>query len=301
MSHKLKATAIYHPAAYQFRQRNPFDLPGVALTHRNFVPDERDAVLLFGGDGTVHMYLQQVAAVGAPLLVVPTGSGNDFARALGLRTVADALAAWKRFCVGGHNVRSIDLGVITNLSGSPSSGKQQKPPSKHPGLPDGQTYFCCVGGAGLDAEANRRGNAMRPWLRGHGGYTLAALQAVFAFPPTRISVDGPRPLSEPALFVAFANAPAYGGGMRIAPAARLDDGLLDICYVRKTGKLRLLRFFPTVFSGNHVTMKEVEYFPAERLRVEAERPLEVYADGEYVCRTPVEVSVARGALRVIVP
>ncbi|HEV8523876.1 MAG TPA: hypothetical protein VGQ71_05205, partial [Terriglobales bacterium] len=109
------------------------------------------------------------------------------------------------------------------------------------------------------------------------------------------------PIRESGYMVAFANAPTYGHGMRIAPAAVLDDSRLDICFLRSTGKLRLLRLLPKVFSGGHVALKEVEYFQAERLRVETELPLDVYADGEYICQTPIEVSVLPRALRVIVP
>ena len=101
--------------------------------------------------------------------------------------------------------------------------------------------------------------------------------------------------------LAFANAPTYGGGMRIAPSAQLDDGKLDVCFLRRTGRLSLLRLFPQVFSGKHVSRPEVAYFQATGLRMETESPLDVYADGEYVCRTPVEVAILPGALRVIVP
>ena len=81
----------------------------------------------------------------------------------------------------------------------------------------------------------------------------------------------------------------------------MDDGLLDVCIVGAVRPLRLLRLFPTVYSGNHLKVREVEYFPASRLRVETVDAMDVYADGEFVCRTPIEVSVARGALKVIVP
>src|ERR1035441_5650312 len=74
--------------------------------------DQADAVLLFGGDGTIHRHLSQLVKLGLPVLVVPAGSGNDFARALGLRRVRDSLAAWRCFCAGKGNVRAIDLGLI---------------------------------------------------------------------------------------------------------------------------------------------------------------------------------------------
>jgi diacylglycerol kinase (ATP) len=103
------------------------------------------------------------------------------------------------------------------------------------------------------------------------------------------------------MLVAFANTPTYGGGIRIAPDAQLDDGRLEVCVVEAMGKARLLRLFPSVFSGRHLTLAEVKYFQAQRLRIETEEPAEVYADGEYVCPTPVDVRVEGGALRVIVP
>lgn len=88
--------------------------------------------------------------------------------------------------------------------------------------------------------------------------------------------------------------------MRIAPQAELDDGLLEFCFVRDVGKLRLLRLFPKVYRGGHIGLPEVEHFRAERARIESEEPLAVHADGEPVGQTPVEVSVARRALRVLV-
>ena len=103
------------------------------------------------------------------------------------------------------------------------------------------------------------------------------------------------------MVVAFANTPTYGGGILIAPHARLDDGKLDICVVEAMAKVRLLRLFPSVYSGRHLKVPEVKYFQAGRLRIETEEPTEVYADGEYVCPTPVEVTVEGAALKVIVP
>jgi diacylglycerol kinase family enzyme len=103
----------------------------------------------------------------------------------------------------------------------------------------------------------------------------------------------------PTLLAAFANTPLYGGGMKIAPRARMDDGLLDVCVVGAVDRLRLMRLLPTVYSGRHLEVPEVEYFQSGLVRVETEQPLDVYADGEYVCRTPVEVGVERGVLRVV--
>ncbi len=89
--------------------------------------------------------------------------------------------------------------------------------------------------------------------------------------------------------------------MRIAPKAKMDDGQLDVCLIRDLRKLKLVGVFPSVYFGRHLGIREVEYFSTERVCVETDRPLDVYADGEYVCQTPIEVSAAQQALRVVVP
>ena len=88
--------------------------------------------------------------------------------------------------------------------------------------------------------------------------------------------------------------------MKIAPRAQMNDGRLDICLIHEISRLKLLSVFPSVYFGKHLGIREVDYFQAEKARVEADRPLDVYADGEYVCRTPIEIGVAPGALRAIV-
>jgi len=89
--------------------------------------------------------------------------------------------------------------------------------------------------------------------------------------------------------------------MKVTPQATLDDGLLDICLLCKINKLKLLCWVPTIFFGQHLRLKEVEYFQASQLSIEAERKLELYADGEYAAQTPVEIGLIRQGLRVIVP
>ena len=89
--------------------------------------------------------------------------------------------------------------------------------------------------------------------------------------------------------------------MKVAPQAKMDDGLLDICVVGGVDPFKLFCMFPTVYTGRHLRIREVSYFQAARVRVETERPLDVYADGEYVCQTPVEVAIQSAALRIIGP
>ena len=104
---------------------------------------------------------------------------------------------------------------------------------------------------------------------------------------------------QPTILAAFANTPVYGGGMRVAPRARMDDGLLDVCIVGGVDRFKLFCMFPSVYTGHHLKIRGVEYFQTGRARIETEHPLAVYADGEYVCRTPVEVAIQSSAMRVI--
>jgi len=262
--------------------------------------DGADVILLFGGDGTIHRHLGQLVRLGLPVLVVPAGSGNDFARALGFRRVRDALAAWQKFSTGKDSVRQIDLGVITPLN---------QDAARDSGL--ATRYFCCIAGVGLDAEVSRRANKLPRWLRGNGGYVLSLAPAIFTFAPLpmKISTAAEDKASlawtlrsdQPTLLAAFANTPVYGGGMKIAPQAKMDDGQLAICIVGAVDPFKAFCLFPTVYFGRHLGVREVEYFKVQGVRVETERPLDVYADGEYVCRTPVEVGIQPSALRVVTP
>ncbi len=117
----------------------------------------------------------------------------------------------------------------------------------------------------------------------------------------KVGLNGKASAAKPAMLAAVANASAYGGGMRIAPQAKLDDGMLDVCVVRAMNVLKLFCLFPTVYFGRHLGFREVEYGQTDTVQIEADSPLDVYADGEYVCQTPVVFSVARGVLKVLAP
>ncbi len=250
---------------------------------------DADAILIFGGDGTIHRHLPALVRLQLPTLIVPAGSGNDFARALKLRSTQDSLRVWREFESGKIQPRAVDLGVIV-----PSAA------------PERTHYFCCVAGCGLDSAAARRANQMPRWLRGHGGYALALLPLLRKLPAysmrlMEVNDDGRAEAEKPTLLAAFANTQFYGDGMRIAPQADFADGKLDICRIATLNPFKLFCLFPTVYLGRHLLMREVEYSRAERVQVQTETPIEIYADGEFVCETPAEISVAAGALRVIYP
>lgn len=254
------------------------------------ISNNTDVILIFGGDGTIHRHLGQLVKLRRPVLIVPRGSGNDFARALGLRRTQDSLLQWQRFLADCQPVHTIDLGTIMPLS--PQSAVR---------------YFCCVAGCGLDSAAAHRANAMPSWLRGHGGYVLGLAAALARFRPLQMSLqvhpikanESTKAISVPLMLAAFANAPAYGHGMRIAPRADMHDGRLDVCLIHRLSKPRLTYLFPTVYSGRHLKAPEVEYFQAERLRLDTDPSADVYADGEFVCRTPCEIAAAPAVLPVL--
>jgi diacylglycerol kinase (ATP) len=282
------AAALLHPdvspnAVHRFRSSGV----DIEILDNLETAEHVSAALIFGGDGTVHRHLAQLHQKKIPMLVVPTGSGNDFAKALGIRSMETAVRAWEQFCVAeknsdGKNVKDIDLGVIR------ANGQEK--------------LFCCVAGIGMDAEANARANRMPPWLKSRGGYVLAALQSLIAFKPAAMNITAEgRELRRSAFFIAIGNAISYGGGMKVTPRATLDDGLLDICLVSKMNKLKLLCWVPTIFFGKHLHLKEVEYFQARQIAIDAERELDLYADGDYAAQTPVEIGLIRRGLRVIVP
>jgi diacylglycerol kinase family enzyme len=165
-----------------------------------------------------------------------------------------------------------------------------------------------VAGLGLDAEVTRRANSLPRWLRGHGGYALTLAPALFRFAPLPMKIStcdksGAWRIrsDQPIMLAALANTSTYGGGMKIAPRSRLDDGLLDICVIAGINPFKLACMFPTVYFGRHLRVSGVEYYQAASVRVETEFPLDIYADGEYVCRTPVEVRVVPRVLKVLTP
>ena len=168
------AAALLHPDVSP-KTVDQFRSTGVEINIQDTLENSTNysAALIFGGDGTVHRHLPQLHHQKIPVLVVPTGSGNDFAKAVGIRSVDIALCAWQEFCGLGknaeaENVKEIDLGVIR-------AGGQE-------------TFFCCVAGIGMDAEANARANRMPPSLKSRGGYVLAALQSLIAFKPAEMNI-----------------------------------------------------------------------------------------------------------------
>jgi diacylglycerol kinase (ATP) len=282
----VKVAAIYGPRASTDEAR-PFQEMVSAKWTRE-ITDDLDAVLIFGGDGTIHRHLERLSDLKIPMLPVPSGSGNDFASGLGIDTLEDAMHAWHKFADNDPNVRAIDLGMICDSTSTPH-------------------LFCNVANLGLDADINRRANRLPAPIRANGGYIFSLFPALMHYQPQTVSLrcleanGNSRDMDEAAMLVAFANGRRYGRGLQIAPKADMSDGYLDLCFVRDMSKLKIATLFPIVYFGQHLRMPEIEYFKFRRIRVETPTPTDIYADGDFLCQTPAEISVIEAGLRVITP
>ena len=233
-----------------------------------------DTAVAFGGDGLIGAVAGALHDSGGVLGVLPGGRGNDFARTLGI--ALDPSAACDVLASGV--VRPLDLGEA------------------------GGRVFIGIASCGFDSDANRIANETRV-VRGNLVYAYGALRALAAWRPTTFSLrfDGGESRQAVGYTVAAANSKAYGGGMWLAPAAALDDGLLDVVIVGHVPKLRFLRLLPTVFKGEHVRQPNVEVLRAKEIEISAERPFTLYADGDPIASLPVKVRTLPGAVNVIVP
>lgn len=238
-----------------------------------------DALVVVGGDGVIRLALQALARTDIPLGIVPAGTGNDHAREYSLPT-GDPVAAVDVIAAG--RTRTIDLGQVRGPDGSVS-------------------WFGTVAATGFDSLVSDRVNRMR-WPHGRMRYNLAILAELSQLRPLpfRLVLDGEREIVADLTLVAYGNTRSYGGGMQICPGADPSDGLLDITMVRSGSRLKLIRLLPTVFKGTHVDLEEVSTDRARTVTVESPG-INAYADGDYVCPLPAEISAVPGALRILVP
>jgi diacylglycerol kinase (ATP) len=164
----------------------------------------------------------------------------------------------------------------------------------------GDRVFATVAAVGLDAETNHRARSWGPWPRGHLRYFLAGLRTLATYVPYRFNlVTDSEEFSGEAMWVAVANAPCYGGGIRIAPEASLNDGLLDVCVIERMSAPALLALYPALMRGEHLRAPAVRYFRCTRAQFRAPSGVELHADGEPVTQLPAEVVVEPAAVQVI--
>lgn len=231
-----------------------------------------DRVVACGGDGTVHWVLRGLERSRATMAVLGLGSGDDFARVIGMPHDVD------RACevILSGATREVDVGLAN-------------------GLP-----FVGVAGLGFDSEVARYANDHVRYLRGSLVYLYSILRVIQKFTPHEVRVRmGGETRVEQIMFMAAGNTHRYGGGIAIVPTAKPDDGLLDVCIVERCSRWQLLRTLPLAYSGGHVKRPFVRIERTDRVEIRSAEPLEVFADGEPITRTPVEISIAPQKLRVV--
>jgi diacylglycerol kinase (ATP) len=242
------------------------------------VTEGLDVLVAVGGDGTVHMALQAAVTTSTPLGIVPLGTGNDAATAVGVPTKSIERAVG--VILDGHTV-PFDVGRAETADGE-------------------QRYFLCVLSTGFDSMVNERANSMtRP--SGDARYVVAMLAELRRFSPIpyRVLVDGTL-VCDDAMLVSLGNGPSFGGGMLVCPGADLHDGLLDMLWVHRISRPELVRVFPRLYSGRHVEHPAVTEQAVGVVRLEAPDQI-AYADGERVGPLPVDVRTVSDGVRILVP
>ena len=228
-----------------------------------------ERVIAVGGDGTVSEVAAGLIGSDCALGILPAGTGNDLSRTLGVPKAAAAM----RLALQG-NTRQIDVGRV------------------------GERVFVNVAGCGFDAEVVKR-------LGTHGGglgvaYLIGVFRTVVNYKPRRlhIEVDGVA-IERQAVGVAVANGPRYGGGLRIAPRASVDDGVFDVCVVGALSAPAILGLVPFLYAGAHARYPGVEFLRGRRVQVSGEATCQ--ADGELSGDLPAVFTLEPRALKVVVP
>lgn len=248
-------------------------------------PERLDGLVVVGGDGMVHLGVNAVAQTSVPLGLIAIGSGNDFARTLGL-PLHDARAGLAVVHAAlARPARSLDLLQVRH---------------------EGNTRWVAgVISAGLDAAVNESANRYT-FPPGGGKYIRAVAANLRQFRPYgyRLTIDGVATEFTGTL-IAIANAPYFGGGMRMAPEAGLDDGLADIVLARELTRTQIVRVFPRLYTGSHIHHPAVRLERGKQITLAplpgAPAPPAAYGDGERLGPLPMTVTIAPGALSMLCP
>ena len=238
---------------------------------QNAVKSGFDLIIVAGGDGTINQVVNGMANSKIPLGVVACGTGNDFAAALGMP--ADPVAAVRQIMEG--EIQQVDLCRINDQ------------------------YFISSAGAGFDGEVAFTVNQGFRWIRGMTAYLLGALKTLFTYKPRwiKLTVDG-LVIEFRATLVAVTNAPTYGGGFKVNPGARLNDGLLDICAAEAMSIPGILCRMPLLMVGRHQGLKKVKMMKGRNITLESDQLLHCQLDGEVITDKTFHFTVYPKALLV---
>jgi YegS/Rv2252/BmrU family lipid kinase len=231
-----------------------------------------DLIIIHGGDGTVNEAMQVLVGTSTPLAVWPGGTSNVLAHELalpgGIDLLADVFAA--------ERTRRVSVGRA------------------------GERYFLLMAGVGLDADVVRAVHPGLKRLTGEGAYWMAGLRQLTDWHPVPFLVETDAG-QHSATFAVVANAASYGGGLRFAPEARMDDDLFDICLFEATQRHRFARYLAAAYTGSHLGMPGVTYLKARRVTVRGPASRFVQVDGELLGPLPVSFECVPDALSLVVP
>ena len=252
--------------------RNAADLGEQA---RRAAEDGIDRLLVAGGDGTMHHAIQGLANTSCALGVIPVGTGNDLSGTL--KIPPDVEVAVQRALTG--TIRPIDL------------------------IRTGEVYSASYLGVGFDSETTEFANQVKV-LRGPLIYPYSVIHTLATFvPPAMRIVHDEGVFEGRVMFATLASLPRFGGGMQIAPQAKIDDGLLDLVIVKEISRRTLLAVFPKVYSGKHVGHPAVIFHHTRRAEITIDRPMTLYGGGEPVrpmaAGEPVAAEVVPGGLKIV--
>lgn len=246
-----------------------------------------DVIIAVGGDGTVHEVSKGLlkAERGAAMAVIPAGTGNDFARMMGMQSEIEAAARQ----LSDAKVLNSDAGTIRFAD---NAGQQE-------------SHFINAVGIGFDGFAASLAPRYKH-LPFNIGYLVTVLRALLSWRASSVSVSDTtlnEPISAKMFMITIGNAMDSGGGFRINPRASLVDGLLDACLVSEVSIMRALRLLPTAARGAHLEFPEVQYWQTPKLSIQTELPMPIHADGEMLTHTAtqIEVEILRGALPICIP
>ena len=226
-------------------------------------------VVAFGGDGFIHEIIQHIVHREIPLGVIPCGTGNDFARSLGVNQLS---MTQQMNLIAQSKIRSIDLGRVD------------------------ERWFAAILSSGFDAVVNDRANQMK-WPRGRMRYNIAMIEKIVQLRAHsyRIRLDRDH-IDVEATLVTVANGPSYGGGMKVCPDAKLNDGLFDVMVLGKVSRTELLKVFPKVYSGRHVGHPAVTFYRCREIEIIGSGSS--FADGEPISNLPLSAECVSNALKV---
>lgn len=263
-----------------FQERGiPYDIyitrgPNDATQAAKRAAETHDILVAIGGDGTIHEVVNGMATSSATLGILPVGTGNDYARALGYPKEID------RACLAllEGKTKKMDLGHVLDR------------------------YFVNCVGVGFDGVVAHYANQGIKYVSGAWVYIIAILKTLITYRPVNMEIllDGKSFSLNPTL-VAVGIGQSYGGGMQILPHAIVDDGLFDVCIIEETGRLKTLFTFPQVIQGRHLSLKEVEIYRCQEVCISMRSPMKLHMDGEIFTNQELHFTMIPKGIKVIQP